>query len=259
MKLTNKFKISVVFLSFLASFVFQKIFIEEKYKSDAIFEIFEPLQERNENNFNFDSNIASLVGQTDSSDTKYRIAALMDSKRFFNRLLENPEFSDILANEIHNFKKNTFLENYDYFHSNIFGFSVDARRNFYYVNFLSKDKNNSQTGLLIIFNELNSLYKEIDEGKRDELEKFIDNEIFSSNQLFKQELLSEILLSIKSKQALYKVYDGKILRMLDEPLVPEKPSYPSNIFLFLVSIFIAILLSCTLFYKKVLSSLKKIL
>ena len=102
---------------------------------------------------------------------------------------------------------------------------------------------------MIIFNELNSLYKEIDEGKRDELEKFIDNEIFSSNQLFKQELLSEILLSIKSKQALYKVYDGKILRMLDEPLVPEKPSYPSNIFLFLVSIFIAILLSCILFYK----------
>ena len=71
------------------------------------------------------------------------------------------------------------------------------RRNFYYVNFSSKDKNNSQTGVLIIFNELNSLYKEIDEGKRDELEKFIDNEIFSSNQLFKQELLSEILLVTK--------------------------------------------------------------
>ena len=43
--------------------------------------------------------LLALLGKTDSSDNKYRIAALMDSKRFFNRLLENPEFSDILANE----------------------------------------------------------------------------------------------------------------------------------------------------------------
>ena len=64
-------------------------------------------KKRNENNFNFDSNIASLVGQTDSSDTKYRIAALMDSKGFQSSFRKS-EFSDILANEIHNFKKILF-------------------------------------------------------------------------------------------------------------------------------------------------------
>ncbi len=258
MKISFRFKAIIVLLIFFGSFILQKIFIDERYESDAIFEIFEPLQERNETNLSLDAGLASFVGQRESSDTKYRIAALMDSKKLFTRLLDNQEFMSILNIDIPNIDKKTYFENFEYFHSNLFNYRVDARRNFYYVKFYSKDNANSRKAILIIFDEINSLYKEIDQGKRDELEKFLDREIFSSNQLYKKELLSDILLSIKSKQALYEVYDGKILRMLDEPLIREKTSYPSLLFLILISFALSLVTSCILFYEKLLNLFKRI-
>lgn len=251
-------RVFAAFIMFLASFIFLDNFMPKRYQSSALLEIFEPLERRSsqfETNFSFGLN--NLVGAGEQSKTKSRISVLFESDIFFKNIMDDEYMREVLIVEVPDYREMTFREKFSFFHQNLFKFSVDPRRDFFKIDFFSKNSDMAYESIGKLIDIMNSLYREIDEGKINDLEEFLDNQLSRSKQDFKQELFTDIFISISSKQALYEVYNGEILRVLDKPVLAEKVSYPSLRYLFILSIFISIIFCVLLFYREIFDQIKK--
>lgn len=243
--------IRILILSFISTFIFAlyTLTIPNKYTSYVKLIERENIGSQATGISGSPNFLNSIISNGSSNVSKeiLRFLAVIDSKDFFEKALENQEFSNLFYKSLNNLNlKETKFEDFQNEFSDMLRSDIDEETGIITISITTTEPNLSSDILISILSIGDKIYREMQSSFSNKALNYFNNKAFSSMNS-KLSLISSAIAEDELRKLMLLEIDGYYLfEVLDSPRTPESKSYPSRsilciIFATCITIFFSIL------------------